>query len=140
VSVRLGVVLALGFGVLVAYLASLNTSRVRVVLTGDRGWEVPLAALVVGAFLAGVALTLVGVLLRDLGRSVRRHRQDRASRREAPGPGVAGPASAPGIAGEKGLGSVHEGMAAPERLTSQEIPAVRSEAGAGAAPTDIPRA
>src|SRR5262249_39073904 len=76
--------LAIGFGVLIAYLASLNTTRVRVVLSGDRGWEVPLAALVVGAFLTGVALTLVCVLVRDLGRSLRRYRQDRPRRRRRP--------------------------------------------------------
>jgi hypothetical protein len=50
VPVRLGVLLALAFGASVAYLASLNTARVRVALAADRGWDVPLAALVVGAF------------------------------------------------------------------------------------------
>ena len=41
-SVRFGVLLALAFGAAVAYLASLNTARVRVALA-DRAWEVPLA-------------------------------------------------------------------------------------------------
>ena len=122
---RLGVFLAIGFGVLVAYLASLNTTRVRVALSGDRGWEVPLAALVVGAFLTGVALTLVCVLVRDLGRSLHRHRQDRASRRAASGtPGL-------GLASETILESANAGRQfhppreatpAPERLTSEEVP------------------
>ena len=140
---RLGVVLAIGFGVLVAYLASLNTTRVRVALSGDRGWEVPLAALVVGAFLTGVALTLVCVLVRDLGRSLRRHRQDRASRvgaSRAPGAGLA---SEPGFeSGNAGRQShaPREATPAPERLTSEEVPAVRSQAEAGTARIDIPRA
>ena len=141
--VRLGVVLAIGFGVLVAYFASLNTARVRVALSGNRGWEVPLAALVVGAFLTGVALTLVCVLVRDLGRSLRRRRQDRASRRgssAAPGTGLT---SEPRLeSGDAGRQSHTPGEAtpAPERLTSEEIPAVRSQAEAGAARRDRPRA
>jgi uncharacterized integral membrane protein len=67
VSVRFGVLLALAFGAAVAYLASLNTAPVRVALA-DRAWEVPLAALVVGAFLAGAGLALPLGLVRDLGR------------------------------------------------------------------------
>jgi lipopolysaccharide biosynthesis regulator YciM len=56
VSVRFGVLLALGFGAAVAYLASLNTARVRVAVAADWPWEIPLAALVVGAFFVGAAL------------------------------------------------------------------------------------
>src|SRR5215813_8177111 len=133
---RLGGVLAIGFGVLVAYLASLNTTRVRVALSGDRGWEVPLAALVVGAFLTGVALTLVCVLVRDLGRSLLRHRQDRASRRGASGAPGAGLASEPRLesanAGRQSQ-TPREATPGPGRLTSEEIPAVKSQADAGAA-------
>ena len=70
-SVRFGVLLALGFGAVVAYLASLNTARVRVIVAADWAWEVPLAALVVGAFLAGAVLALLLGLVRDLGRSYR---------------------------------------------------------------------
>lgn len=142
-SARLGILFALGFGVLVAYLASQNTSRVRVTLSGDRGWEVPLASLVVGAFLAGVALTLVCVLVRDLGRSVRRRREDRASRRAAMEAREAGHDSATrpeAVDGEKHVDPIHEGRRAPERLTPQEIPTVSSQGGAGVSPGDPPRA
>jgi len=81
VSVRLGVLLALAFGAIVAYLASLNTARVRVALAADWGWDVPLAALVVGAFLVGAALALMLGLVRDLGRSFRSHQRERQARR-----------------------------------------------------------
>jgi len=142
VPVRFGVVLAIGFGVLIAYLASLNTTRVRVALSGDRGWEVPLAALVVGAFLTGVVLTLVCVLVRDLGRSLRRFRQDRARRRggsEAPGGGLP---SEPRLERANAGPQFHtprEATPALERLTSEETPAARSQAEVGVARTDIPR-
>jgi lipopolysaccharide biosynthesis regulator YciM len=81
VPVRFGVLLALAFGALVAYLASLNTARVRVALAADRGWEVPLAALVVGAFLVGVVLALTLGLIRDLGRSLRSRQRERQVQR-----------------------------------------------------------
>jgi len=81
VSVRFGVLLALGFGAVVAYLASLNTARVRVVVVADWAWEVPLAALVVGAFLAGAVLALLLGLVRDLGRSYRDYQRAREARR-----------------------------------------------------------
>jgi len=61
VSVRFGVLIALAFGAVVAYLASQNTSHVRVV-AAEWVWEVPLATLVVGAFLAGAVLALVAGL------------------------------------------------------------------------------
>ena len=79
-SVRFGVLLALAFGAAVAYLASLNTARVRVAVA-DWGWDVPLAALVVGAFLAGAVLALLFGLVRDLGRSYREHQRAREVRR-----------------------------------------------------------
>ena len=142
-SARLGVLVALGFGVLVAYLASQNTSRVRVALSNDRGWEVPLASLVVGAFLAGVVVTLLCVLVRDVGRSVRRRRDDRASRRAALEAREAGAASGTrleAVEGQKEMDTVHEGRCAPERLTPQEIPTTRSQSGAGVSPGDNPRA
>ena len=80
-SVRFGVLLALGFGAVVAYLASLNTARVRVTVAADWAWEVPLAALVVGAFLAGAVLALLLGLVRDLGRSYRDYQRAREARR-----------------------------------------------------------
>ena len=80
-SVRFGVLLALGFGAVVAYLASLNTARVRVTVAADWAWEVPLAALVVGAFLTGAVLVLLLGLLRDLGRSYRDYQRAREARR-----------------------------------------------------------
>ena len=80
-SVRFGVLLALGFGPVVAYLASLNTARVRVTVAADWAWEVPLAALVVGSFLAGAVLALILGLVRDLGRSYRDYQRAREARR-----------------------------------------------------------
>lgn len=79
-SVRFGVLLALAFGAVVAYLASQNTSHVRVV-AAEWAWEVPLAALVVGAFLTGAVLALVAGLVRDLGRSYLEYRRAREARR-----------------------------------------------------------
>ena len=80
-SARFGVLLALGFGAAVAYLASLNTARVRAAVAADWAWEVPLAALVVGAFLAGAVLALLLGLVRDLGRSYRDYQRTREARR-----------------------------------------------------------
>ncbi len=80
-SVRFGVLLALAFGAAVAYLASLNTGRVRVAVAADWAWDVPLAALVVGAFLAGAVLALLLGLVRDLGRSYREYQRAREVRR-----------------------------------------------------------
>ena len=80
-SARFGVLLALGFGGAVAYLASLNTARVRAAVAADWAWEVPLAALVVGAFLAGAVLALLLGLVRDLGRSYRDYQRTREARR-----------------------------------------------------------
>jgi lipopolysaccharide biosynthesis regulator YciM len=80
VSVRFGVLLALAFGAAVAYLASLNTGRVRVAVA-DWAWDVPLAALVLGAFLAGAVLALLLGLVRDLGRSYGEYQRARESRR-----------------------------------------------------------
>lgn len=80
-SVRFGVLLALGFGTVVAYLASLNTARVSIAVAADWAWEVPLAALVVGAFLAGAVLALLLGLVRDLGRSYRDYQRAREARR-----------------------------------------------------------
>jgi lipopolysaccharide biosynthesis regulator YciM len=80
VPVRFGVLLALAFGAAVAYLASLNTARVRVAVA-DWAWEVPLAALVGGAFLVGAVLALLLGLVRDLGRSYRESQRSREARR-----------------------------------------------------------
>lgn len=80
-SVRIGVLLALGFGAAVAYLTSLNTARVSIAIAADWAWEVPLAALVVGAFLAGAVLALLLGLVRDLGRSYRDYQRLREARR-----------------------------------------------------------
>jgi len=81
VSVRFGVLLALGFGAVVAYFASLNTARVSIAVAADWAWEVPLAALVVGAFLAGAVLAMLLGLVRDLGRSYRDYQRAREARR-----------------------------------------------------------
>jgi len=81
VSVRFGVLLALAFGAAVAYLASLNTARVRVALAADWAWDVSLAVLVVGAFLSGAVLALLLGIVRDLGRSYRDYQRAREARR-----------------------------------------------------------
>ncbi|MDP2700808.1 MAG: lipopolysaccharide assembly protein LapA domain-containing protein, partial [Candidatus Rokubacteria bacterium] len=80
-SVRFGVLLILAFGAAVAYLASLNTARVRVALAADWTWDVPLAALIVGAFLSGAVLALLLGIVRDLGRSYRDYQRARDARR-----------------------------------------------------------
>lgn len=80
--VRLGLLLALLFGVLVAYLTSLNTGRVRLSLFPDWQYDLPLMALVVGAFLAGACLALLLAVLRDLGHSFREYTVARRARRE----------------------------------------------------------
>lgn len=72
--VRLALLLALAFGAFVAYLAAVNPTSVRVTLGPNLVYELPLMALVVGAFLAGACLSLLFVLVRDLGRSVREYR------------------------------------------------------------------
>jgi lipopolysaccharide biosynthesis regulator YciM len=81
VSVRLTLLLVLLFGVLVAYLTALNTSGVRVALGHDLAYDLPLMALVVGAFLVGVALALIMGTLRDLKRSFYDYRVARSARR-----------------------------------------------------------
>ena len=81
-SPRLGLLLALLFGVLIAYLASLNTARVRLSLSPDWQYDLPLMALVLGAFLAGACVALVLTLLRDLSRSFRDYTVARRVRRE----------------------------------------------------------
>jgi len=75
------VLLALAFGAVVAYLASLNTDRVRVTLGADWSWDLPLPALVVGAFLLGAGLALFLEIVRDLGRTYREHQRVRSARR-----------------------------------------------------------
>jgi len=77
--VRLGLLLVLLFGALVTYLTAVNPSRVRVALSPSLAYELPVMALAVGAFLAGVCVALFGVLLRDLGRSFRGLRVARAA-------------------------------------------------------------
>src|SRR6266852_7523151 len=81
VSVRSGVFVALAFGAAVAYLASLNATRVRVALSSDLAWDVPLVALVVGTFVAGAALAFVFGLARDLRRSYVDYQRTRDVRR-----------------------------------------------------------
>lgn len=80
-SARFGVLLALALSAVLAYLASLNTGSVRVALSADTAWEVPLAALVVGAFVAGVVLALLLGFVRDLGRSYSEYQRKREARR-----------------------------------------------------------
>lgn len=79
--IRLALVLALLFGVLVAYLTSFNESRVRVALSPSYEYELPVIALVVGAFLVGAALALVLGVLRDVSRSYHDYQIARQARR-----------------------------------------------------------
>jgi lipopolysaccharide biosynthesis regulator YciM len=82
VSPRLGLLLALLFGVLVAYLTAFNPSRVRIALTPSLSYDIPLIALVVGVFLAGAGLAIFVTLMRDLGRSYRDYQSARRARRD----------------------------------------------------------
>lgn len=81
-SVRLALLLALLFGVLVAYLSSLNAGRVRLALAPGWAYELPLMAALVGAFLLGAAVAFLGGLLRDLGRSYYDYQLARRARRD----------------------------------------------------------
>ena len=83
-SVRL-TLLVLLFGVLVAYLTTLNASGVRVALGRDWTYDLPLMALVVGAFLGGAALAFALGALRDLGRSYHDYQAARRARRAETG-------------------------------------------------------
>jgi lipopolysaccharide assembly protein B len=81
VSLRLALFVVLIFGILVAYLSSINTGGVQLALARDWSYELPLMALVVGAFVVGVALALAVAAARDLGRSYRDYQQARRARR-----------------------------------------------------------
>lgn len=70
-SVRLGLLLVFLFGAFVAYLITLNPSSVRLTLAPSAVYDLPLTAVVVGAFLAGACVTLFFALLHDIGRSFR---------------------------------------------------------------------
>jgi tetratricopeptide (TPR) repeat protein len=80
VSLRLALLLVLLFGVLVTYFTTLHASGVRVALSRDWTYELPLMALVVGAFLVGAALAFVLGTLRDLGRSYHDYQAARRAR------------------------------------------------------------
>lgn len=82
-SVRLALVLALLFGVVFSYLTSFNPGRVPLVLGSDWRYDVPVMALVVGAFLLGAAVALVLGLARDLNRSYQDYQGMRRARRDA---------------------------------------------------------
>jgi lipopolysaccharide assembly protein B len=81
VSLRLALFVVLIFGILVAYLSSVNTGGVQLTLARDWSYELPLMALVVGAFIVGAALALAAGAVRDLGRSYRDYRYARRARR-----------------------------------------------------------
>ncbi|MDP2626278.1 MAG: hypothetical protein Q8Q58_05140, partial [Candidatus Rokubacteria bacterium] len=81
--IRLALVLLLLFGALVAYLTSLHTTRVHLTLGPDWGYDVPLMALVLGAFLLGAALAIILGVVRDLSRAYRDHETARDARRAA---------------------------------------------------------
>jgi len=81
VSLRLSLLLVLFFGVAVAYLTSLNAGVVRVAVGRSWAYDLPLMALVVGAFLLGAALTAFFGTLRALGKSYRGYQRARQVRR-----------------------------------------------------------
>lgn len=81
-SVRLALVLALLFGIVVSYLTSFNPGRVPLVLGSDWRYELPVMALLVGAFLLGAGLVLVLGLARDLNRSYQAYQGIRRARRD----------------------------------------------------------
>lgn len=66
-SLRLALILALLFGVVVAYLTFLNPTGIQ--------------ALLIGAFLVGVALAFILGMVRDLGRTYREYQRGRRARR-----------------------------------------------------------
>lgn len=80
-SLRVALLLALLFGIVVAYLTSLNTTGVRVSLGGNWTYDLPLMVLIVGAFLIGAALALLLGMLRDLGRTYHDYQRLRRARR-----------------------------------------------------------
>ncbi len=80
-SIRLGLLLALVFGVLVAYLSAINAAHVRVALGPEWTYELPLMALVVGAFLLGAVLAFGLGTLRELARSYQDYQLARRARR-----------------------------------------------------------
>ena len=80
-SLRFSLFLALLFGVLVAYLASLNSSGVRVTLGAGIAYDLPLMAVVLGAFFLGATLGIVLSTFKDLGRAYRDYRRSQLARR-----------------------------------------------------------
>ncbi|MBI2527128.1 MAG: DUF1049 domain-containing protein, partial [Candidatus Rokubacteria bacterium] len=81
--IRLALLLLLLFAVFVAYLTSLNDARVRVALGPAWGYDLPLMALLLGAFLLGVVLAILLGAARDLSRAYRDHQTARGARRTA---------------------------------------------------------
>ena len=82
-AARLVLLLALVFGAVVAYLTPLNFSSIRITLAPNAVVDLPLIAVVAGAFLAGVSVALFFAVLRDLGRSFRGYRLAREAQTEA---------------------------------------------------------
>ena len=80
-SLRFSLFLALLFGVLVAYLASLNSSGVRVTLGAGVAYDLPLMAVVLGAFFLGATLGFVVSTFKDLKRAYRDYRRSQKARR-----------------------------------------------------------
>ncbi len=66
---RIALLVALALGVLIAYVASLNSGRVSLALGSNWTVDAPLAALLVGALLAGAALAFLLSALREISRS-----------------------------------------------------------------------
>ncbi len=82
-AIRLALLAALFFGLFVAYLTSLNTGDVRVSIARHWTYDLPLIALVVGAFLVGASLALTVSAVRGLVHSFRDARRARCAGPEA---------------------------------------------------------
>lgn len=82
-AARLGLLLALVFGAVVAYLTPLNSSSIRITLAPNIAFDLPLIAVVAGAVLVGACVALIFAFLRDLGRSFRDYRFAREAETEA---------------------------------------------------------
>lgn len=114
-SSRLGLLLVLVFGAFVAYLTAQNSARIRLALAPDWALDLPVIAVVVGAFFAGALVVLLLILFRDLGRWLHdwkgSHRARQAERlREIFERG----------AGSQRAGRADEAMAAYQEVLSRE--------------------
>ncbi|HXJ82059.1 MAG TPA: tetratricopeptide repeat protein [Candidatus Methylomirabilis sp.] len=79
-SLRPALLLALLFGLLVAYLTALNPAGVHIPPVGGPAYAIPLLLLLLGTFLVGGTLGFVLGMFRDVARSYRDHWRTRRAR------------------------------------------------------------